>query len=202
MAKKLSPFEEAFKAARDSGEKTFPFNGKLYGTVTADDEQKRIDKIGSVSRQSGPVTTTQGATYPKSQVSEKSLLDKYRESDMAKGFRDARATFGDTPSTDMLMKAGQLGIAAMPVGRALSAANKYLSKKDNPAASVADDIKDPSFNPEKMMGRDRSEATLNLEKMMGRDRPEPGFKKGGKVSSASSRGDGIAQRGKTRGKMC
>jgi len=26
--------------------------------------------------------------------------------------------------------------------------------------------------------------------------------KGGKVSSASSRGDGIAQRGKTRGKMC
>jgi hypothetical protein len=29
-----------------------------------------------------------------------------------------------------------------------------------------------------------------------------GMKKGGKVSSASSRGDGIAQRGKTRGKMC
>lgn len=29
-----------------------------------------------------------------------------------------------------------------------------------------------------------------------------GMKKGGKVSSASSRGDGIAQRGKTRGKVC
>jgi len=29
-----------------------------------------------------------------------------------------------------------------------------------------------------------------------------GFKSGGQVSSASSRGDGIAQRGKTRGKMC
>ena len=28
-----------------------------------------------------------------------------------------------------------------------------------------------------------------------------GKKKGGKVSSASTRGDGIAQRGKTRGKM-
>jgi len=28
------------------------------------------------------------------------------------------------------------------------------------------------------------------------------YKKGGSVSSASSRGDGIAQRGKTRGKMC
>jgi hypothetical protein len=29
-----------------------------------------------------------------------------------------------------------------------------------------------------------------------------GYKKGGKVSSASSRADGIAQRGKTRGKIC
>jgi hypothetical protein len=27
------------------------------------------------------------------------------------------------------------------------------------------------------------------------------YKKGGKVSSASSRGDGIAQRGKTKGRM-
>lgn len=32
--------------------------------------------------------------------------------------------------------------------------------------------------------------------------PEPvGYKKGGKVSSASKRADGIAQRGKTRGVM-
>jgi hypothetical protein len=31
---------------------------------------------------------------------------------------------------------------------------------------------------------------------------EKGFAKGGKVSSASSRGDGIAQRGKTKGRIC
>jgi hypothetical protein len=31
---------------------------------------------------------------------------------------------------------------------------------------------------------------------------DEGYKKGGKVSSASSRADGIAQRGKTRGKLC
>jgi hypothetical protein len=31
---------------------------------------------------------------------------------------------------------------------------------------------------------------------------EKGFAKGGKVSTASSRGDGIAQRGKTKGRMC
>lgn len=32
--------------------------------------------------------------------------------------------------------------------------------------------------------------------------PESGYKKGGSVSKASGRADGIAQRGKTRGKMC
>lgn len=178
---------------------------------------------------------------PKPQASEKSLLDKYRESDTAKGFRDARATFGDTPSTDMLMKAGQVGIGMEigkllgPASSAVGAAAKYLSKptglrikkpnfsgtKDNPAASVADDIKEPSFNPEKMVDRSRSEPALNPDKMVDRrsttfpgrtepkfnpdkmtgyDRPEP-MKKGGKVS-ASSRGDGIAQRGKTKGRMC
>jgi hypothetical protein len=31
--------------------------------------------------------------------------------------------------------------------------------------------------------------------------PMPGMKKGGKVSSASKRADGIAQRGKTKGRM-
>ena len=49
-----------------------------------------------------------------------------------------------------------------------------------------------------------------LNKERGLTRREPKFNKfaqtelksGGKVSSASSRGDGIAQRGKTRGKMC
>ena len=32
--------------------------------------------------------------------------------------------------------------------------------------------------------------------------PDQGMKKGGKVVSASSRADGIAQRGKTKGRMC
>ena len=48
---------------------------------------------------------------------------------------------------------------------------------------------------------DRREAQLGADldpkSMMKRE----GYKKGGKVSSASSRGDGIAQRGKTKGRM-
>ena len=38
-------------------------------------------------------------------------------------------------------------------------------------------------------------------KRMGEDSSGIEFKKGGKVSSASSRADGCAQRGKTRGKI-
>ena len=38
--------------------------------------------------------------------------------------------------------------------------------------------------------------------LRGKLREVTGMKKGGKVSGASKRADGIAQRGKTRGKMC
>ena len=48
--------------------------------------------------------------------------------------------------------------------------------------------------------RDKS-ARKESDKAALENQKEHGMKKGGKVSSASSRGDGIAQRGKTRGKM-
>jgi hypothetical protein len=188
MAKQLSPFEEAFKAARAKGEKTFPFNGKLYGTVTADEEQKRIDKMPARVADA-PTEIQAGTRYVKQPRAPKarSLVDQGRGVQLY-----------ETADTDAVIGAG-LGLASLYPGTiaartaygvarpAIGAAARYFSKKDSPAASVSDDIKEPSFNPEKMTGRDR---------------PEPEFKKGGKVSSASSRGDGIAQRGKTKGRMC
>lgn len=48
--------------------------------------------------------------------------------------------------------------------------------------------------------RDKSAKKEN-DKAALENQKEHGMKKGGKVSSASSRADGIAQRGKTRGKM-
>ncbi len=244
MAKKLSPFEEAFKEARAGGKKTFTFNGKSYGTVTADDEQKRIDKLESKSRQSGPVTTTQGATYPKPAAPApkeeapkpraRSLVDQGRGVQLYKDV-DKEAVLEAGLGLASLYPAGAGVRAAYTAARpAIETAAKYLSKptglrikkpnfsgtKDSPAASVADDIKEPSFNPDKMVDRrsttfpGRSEPKFNPDKMTGRDRPEPEgpplqpprefefFKKGGKVSSASSRGDGIAQRGKTKGRVC
>jgi hypothetical protein len=46
------------------------------------------------------------------------------------------------------------------------------------------------------------EADLNRELDSQTKREARGMAKGGKVSSASSRADGIAQRGKTKGRMC
>jgi len=46
------------------------------------------------------------------------------------------------------------------------------------------------------------EADLDRELESQTKRESRGMKKGGKVSSASSRADGIAQRGKTKGRMC
>lgn len=54
---------------------------------------------------------------------------------------------------------------------------------------------------EKTPTREPDEESGFLGKKM-REAMGSSYKKGGSVSSASSRADGIAQRGKTRGKMC
>jgi hypothetical protein len=212
MAKKLSPFEEAFKEARAEGKKTFTFNGKSYGTATADDEQKRIDKMPA--RVSEPTKIQAGTRYVNfphtptpSNTKAQSLVDQGRGVQLYKDV-DKEAVLNTGLGLASLYPAGAGVRAAYTAARpALGAAARYLSKKDSPAGSVADDIKEPSFNPDKMVDRrsttfpGRSEPKFNPEKMTGYDRPEP-MKKGGKVSSASSRGDGIAQRGKTKGRMC
>jgi len=50
------------------------------------------------------------------------------------------------------------------------------------------------------------ESTRPVSKQVQKERAQAAARgnlaKGGKVSSASSRGDGIAQKGKTRGRMC
>jgi len=54
-----------------------------------------------------------------------------------------------------------------------------------------------AYLSEKVGMRDRAAFTKGIRQGL----KDEGYKKGGKVSSASSRADGIAQRGKTRGKM-
>lgn len=195
MAKKLSPFEEAFKEARAEGKKTFTFNGKSYGTVTADDEQKRIDKMPArvadapTEIQAGTRYVDRPRTPTPSTTKARSLVDQGRDVDI---YKDV--------DRDAVLQAG-LGMASLYPGTiaartaygvarpAIGAAARYFSKKDSPASSGTREDP-PLFRSEK-----KSESGL-FDDVSPRD-----FKKGGKVSGASSRGDGIAQRGRTKGRF-
>jgi len=187
---KLSPFEQAFSDARADGKKTFSFNGKTYGTTTADDVQKKIDAMPSMSRQSGPPTTTQGATYPKASASKPKAKDS-EPSEMVKGFRAAREKFGDTPFVDALMSAGKAGIALEggkllgPAGRALGAAAKKMVSEDRPSPSFLREKEQPfsrfdTLTPENQAA---SQAYRNAYD----DRPGP-MKKGGAVKQYTKGG--------------
>jgi hypothetical protein len=153
----------------------------------SEDIQKSTDALPSMSRTQGETKTTQGATYPKPRA--RSLVDQGRGKKLY-----------ETADTDAILQAG-LGMASLYPGTiaaraaygaarpAIGAAARYFSKKDSPAASKTKEDP-PLFKSEK-----KSESDL-FDDVSPRD-----FKKGGTVS-ASSRGDGIAQRGKTKGRMC
>jgi hypothetical protein len=137
-----------------------------------------------MSRQSGPPTTIQGATYPKPSIEEGGVKSKSRSSwdstfgeDAETGFD--RAKRGESPFNDAIMNAGKLAIAAMPVGRALSAvrpaigaAVKYMTKKDKPISKE----EDPAFSS----GRSR-------DSLFGDETPN-GFKKGGAANQYTKGG--------------
>jgi hypothetical protein len=74
--------------------------------------------------------------------------------------------------------------------------------KVNPAtiAEMEDAKRSPAEREARQMMRDRAEAKM-AESEYNKAMPTP-YAKGGKVGAASKRADGIAERGKTRGKMC
>ena len=86
-----------------------------------------------------------------------------------------------------------------------------MADKEDLLKGLADAIKakkdvDPGFTPKKQfkeLGKDEGMLPKDKADFFQNQRANPNnMKTGGKVSSASSRADGIAQRGKTRGKMC
>jgi hypothetical protein len=79
--------------------------------------------------------------------------------------------------------AGTVGEALGSLGQSLSAANQAVGGNENPSFGGVG-----KYLPQLGLGEDRAMQSS-------------GLKKGGKVSSASKRADGIAQRGKTKGRM-
>ena len=85
-----------------------------------------------------------------------------------------------------------------------------MPEKDKKPTSSSDDLIPRSMLPDKPPPRPRTEAKRipleKIEEMMGETKegkklPEKNLRKGGSVSSASKRADGIGQRGKTKGRF-
>jgi len=199
MAKKLSAFEEAFAEARAKGKKTFTFGNKSYGTVTADEEQKRIDKMPArvadapTEIQAGTRYVDRPRTPTPSNAKAQSLVDQGRDVDIYKDV-DKEAVLNAGLGLASLYPGTIAARTAYGVARPLvGAAAKYLSKKDSSTASKARDEDPPLFT-----SKEKPESGV-FDDVSPRE-----FKKGGsvKLSEAARRGDGIAIRGRTKGRLC
>ena len=147
-----SAFGKAFRAARESGDTEFEYEGKKYNTKLKEEDS---GSAKSSTRPARPASTeTRETPAP-------------RESAIAA----ANDQTSPTPSKTESKPEKKTGIGPY---NAFSGVGDYLNK---------------TFT---MEGR---------EQVRKENKEKSGFKKGGSVS-ASRRGDGIAQRGKTRGKMC
>jgi hypothetical protein len=142
-AKELADFQKQYgndKTLRD----LLNADKGLVRRKDPEDIQSSTNALPSMSRQSGPPTTTQGATYSKPSIEEGGVKPKSRSSWDSTFGEDAEAGFkkaarGDSPLNDALMGAGQLAIAAMPVGRALSAVRPLVGAA---AQSFKESLKD------------------------------------------------------------
>jgi len=186
-------FGQAFKAARKTmlagGDKTFMYKGKSYNTNLASDK-KPVDKsvyrptdgpqkrflVPKKERTPSTSTSTISAAKPAAEQDDGSSL---RNKDIATGVGMGAATVGAVALGKKFRLLSR--IANMFKGRVPSA-TKLLTNEGNPV-----DTKLLTYQSGLRKGGSvKSSAS-----------------KGGSVkSSASSRADGIAQRGKTRGRNC
>jgi hypothetical protein len=184
-------FKEAFAEAVSDKKKTFEYNGKRYTTEMAREKRSRSSKYDDVAKSSdlGSQDFSVKTTPAKKEESSSSAIP------IALGGASAAAALaklamskrgeGKEPSLSERVKAREAG---------KSQSGSTVGKM--PGSSLSD--------PYSMqLGSDLDvRRTLRGNKRMGMDSRDTEFKKGGKVSSASSRADGIAQRGKTKGRIC
>lgn len=170
-------FKEAFAAARSAPNDTrkFSWNGKTYTTDVAADV---------------PKTKT---TTPDESAAETQRLRRQNDaagpsatSRPAKEFKLPDVTYTDEMNEALLMGASGAGLARR-LGKELTRAGELHS-----AAKLREGTK---------ALKDASESAKKVRNYTKDTEPVLGFKKGGVTGKASKRGDGIAQRGKTKGRM-
>lgn len=171
---KGTTFKEAFAEARAEGKKTFEWNGEKYNTKLKDEKKKESEDKGIRDISESPRISDMKKVRD---LALKSSNDAEERKDVV--YKQEQARLSD------LAKQGVVPEKEMRTSRSrLDAVNKTSERAG-----------------EEFMNRDmplRRDAEAR-----GKGDEYDGMKKGGVVkSSASKRGDGIAQRGKTRGRVC
>jgi hypothetical protein len=192
-------FGEAFSEARRAGSKTFEFGGKRYTTELSSEKKS--------ARSTAPT--------PDESADETARLA--RQAKITDSSKDSEGSGYAVPAIVGAGAAAALAKAAMgkrEKKESLSDRVKAREAGKSQSGSTVGKMPGSSLSdPYSMqLGSDLDvKRTLRGNKRMGMDSRDTEFKKGGKIkkmasggksSTASSRADGIAQRGKTRGRIC
>jgi hypothetical protein len=184
---KPSSFKEAFAAARSSGDKTFSFNGKSYTTELASSAPKKSSPMPQVGKSNPSMSASPSKSSSMDDDESLSLSDRMSRS------RDRARTSGST--TDYRSLSDRLKGSSEEASKPTPSSNKIDLR--SPATAMRSLISSREATDNRPVNQRIKEA-LGMKK--GGSVKKMAF--GGSVSSASRRADGIATKGKTRGKIC
>ena len=203
-------FGEAFKAARavakragrDPDAEEFTWKGKKYKAELASEKSKapeKADEGGSASTR-GPMrryATGPTAVEKRRQAEFSARNPQYSE-------REPGLKAVDEELLGPKAKAALAGAGTAAAGYGVKKLRDFLMRRGQQTRSQGEDVLKGSGAMSRSAAARDAEAAAYAERIKNARRSPgmPGYKKGGAVkSSASRRADGIAQRGKTRGKM-
>jgi hypothetical protein len=192
------------KGSDTSGMDTEGFEGikDLPRRDTGMSEKEPDENYRNLGPRTSPTASRARATAPSS----RSTISADNEAGMSRGTRardprDAEAGMSRGTRTTSMAGAGR-GSVNPPAVSSTPDMSAYVPRRVPQANSTTEAGMQgyvPRRTPGPLTDVDRSGTRVRYEN---ENVSDMAYKKGGKVSSASSRADGIATKGKTRGKMC
>ena len=191
-------FKDAFRAARKQGLDSFTWQGKKYTTELKDKEDKAGAKTASRKMSSEEFVKE----YQKSAPSGRMRQEAYYKANPEPGLK---AVDEEMFSPGAKIAGGVAGAGALAYGakklkdmftrRGMERAGKKLAEEGVPSDAAREAARKAA-----KVAREKAKREKDYDERLASDMAG-GYKRGGSVrSSASRRADGIAQRGKTRGK--
>jgi len=178
----MSKFGDEFKAARAAGKKTFMFNGKPYTTRTDDDNKKdAAAKAKATPAAPPPMNDATSKAVTKNALEQAAIRGEQKPVKLADKVEPSRGRGMSNKGVT-----GGANLAPKPVVKGPSAEEKAAAA-DKAAAKKQKSTDDMKATKDRMSEKRKEKSGFKLF---------PKMAKGGSV-----RGDGIATKGKTKGRM-